>query len=299
VKFDLRSLSTAALVALQGAFLSACASAPKSDTAPAPAATVATPAAAPASPSPAPAAAATTPAAAATAVPAKVPTAREIVDRYVAAIGGRDQILKHGSRRVTGTLEIPAAGLTGAMTAVSAKPNRMAVTINIPGLGDMRQGYDGTVGWSLDPTQGPMVLSGKALDQRKQQAQFYSELHDAKDYASMETVGLVDFNGAQAYKVKLVRANGDSTFELFDPTSGLMVGMISTQDSPMGAMTITSTIGDYKPFGGIQVATKSTQTFATGQKVNLTVSNVEYDVVDPKAFELPTEIKTLSSGAKK
>lgn len=237
-------------------------------------------------------------AAAAADVPANLPKAREVLDRYVAAIGGRERLLKHSSRRTTGTLEMPAAGLTGTMTATAAKPNRLVVTVAIPGLGDMRQGYDGAVGWSLDPTQGPMLLTGKMLEQRKMQADFHNDLHESSSYASMETVGLVDFNGAQAYKLKLVRANGDSTFELFDPKSGLMVGMVTTQDSPMGAMTVTSTISDYKAFGGIQVATRSTQTFGTGQKINLTVSSVEYDVVDPASFELPTEIKALAPAPK-
>lgn len=242
--------------------------------------------------------AAATAAVAPAAAPVKLPAAREVLDRYVAAIGGRAALLEHSSRRVTGTLEIPAAGLTGAMTAVAARPNRLAVTITIPGLGDMRQGFDGAVAWSLDPTQGPMLLTGKQLEQRKTQAEFNGELHESKSYASMETIGLVDFNGAPAYKVRLVRASGDSTFELFDPKSGLMVGMITTQDSPMGSMTVTSTLGDYKRFGGIQVATRTTQLLGTGQTIGLTVSSVEYDVVDPTAFELPTEIKALAAGAK-
>ena len=237
--------------------------------------------------------------AAAPAAPAvKLPAAREVLDRYVTAIGGRAQILKHSSRRVTGTLQVPAAGLTGTMTAATAKPNKMAVTVSIAGLGDMRQGYDGAVGWSMDPTQGPMVLTGKQLEQRKTQADFYNDLHESKSYSSMETVDVVDFGGGRAYKVQLVRASGDSLYELFDTQSGLLVGSITKQESPMGLMTITTTIGDYKAFGGVQLPTKVTQTFATGQQVVVTIDGVEFDAVEPSTFDLPTEIKALATGGK-
>jgi hypothetical protein len=238
----------------------------------------------------APTAAATAPAAA----PAALPAARELLDRYVAAIGGRDALMKHGSRRATGTLEIPAVGIKGEMVASAAKPDRMLVTVTLPGLGEMRQGFDGAVGWSIDPTQGPMVLSGKQLEQRRVQADFYGDLHETKSFRSMTTLDLVDFEGAKAYRVKLVRQSGDSLVELFDATSGLMVGTISTQESPMGALTITSVVSDYKPFGSVRMPTRITQKFPTGQQVTVTVTDVEFDAVPPAVFDLPAEIRALA-----
>lgn len=231
--------------------------------------------------------------------PVKLPAAREVLDRYVKAIGGREEVMRHGSRRATGTLEIPAAGIKGDMVASAAKPNKMLVTVSLPGIGEMRQGFDGTVGWSIEPTQGPMVLAGRQLEQRRAQSDFYGDLHESKSYRAMETVDLVDFEGAKAYKVKLVRQSGDSLYELFDATSGLMVGTISTQDSPMGAMTITSVVGDYKSFGALRMPTRVTQKFPTGQQVTVTVNTVEFDTVPPTTFDLPTEIRTLAGPAGK
>ena len=227
---------------------------------------------------------------------AKLPAAREIIDRYVKAVGGREQILKHASRRETGTVEIPAAGITGQIVGVAAKPNRTATTMTIPGLGETRQGFDGAVAWSIDPMSGPRVLAGKELAQRRAESDFYDDLHDPKTYTSIETVDLVDFEGAKAYRVRLTRATGDTTFELFDPSTGLMVGSVATQQSPMGALVVTTVRADYKSFGGIMMPTHVTQKLPTGQQVTFTRSTVEFDAVPPSAFELPPEIKALAAG---
>lgn len=227
---------------------------------------------------------------------AKLPAAREILDRYVKAVGGREQIMKHSSRRETGTVEIPAAGITGQVVVVAAKPNKTAVTTTIPGLGESRQGFDGTVGWSIDPMSGPRLLSGKQLSQLRATSDFYDELHDAKSFASAETVELADFEGAKAYRVRLVRTSGDTTYEYFDPTTGLMTGSVMTQESPMGALVVTIVRADYKPFGGVSLPTRVTQKLPTGQAILFTLGTVEFDAVPPAAFELPPEIKALAAG---
>ncbi|MDQ3995697.1 MAG: hypothetical protein M3303_01625, partial [Gemmatimonadota bacterium] len=101
---------------------------------------------------------------------ASLPTGRAIIDRYVEAIGGRDAVLRHQSIRSVGTFEMPAAGVKGDLTVVQMAPNKMAMTIDLPGVGQMVSGYDGTVGWSINPMQGPRVLEGKELVQLREDA---------------------------------------------------------------------------------------------------------------------------------
>jgi hypothetical protein len=227
-----------------------------------------------------------------TATPGDLPAARRILDRYVEAIGGRAAVMRTRSSHTTGLFEVPAAGLVGQIDVYAAAPNRMFVKTNFPQMGEVTSGYDGTTAWSVDPMQGPMLLEGKQLEDTRVQADFFGRLHEPANFSSIETTGLVDFEGKQAYSVRLVRTNGDVVEELFDPTTGLLVGSVATRDTPMGPVTVTSVVSDYKKFGDQLVPTRVVQKVA-GQEIVVTISSVTYDSVDPAIFELPASIKAL------
>ncbi len=221
-----------------------------------------------------------------------VPSARRIIDRYVDAVGGRAAIMERRSSHSTGLFEVPAAGLAGQIDIYAAAPNLMLVKTDFPQMGQVMSGFDGTTAWSVDPMQGPMVLEGKQLEDTRVQSDFYARLHEPSNYTSMETTGLVDFEGKQAYSVRLVRTNGDAIEELFDPTTGLLVGSVATRDTPMGPVTVTSVIGDYKQFGSQLLPTRVVQKVA-GQEIVVTITSVIFDAVDPATFALPASIKAL------
>ena len=223
---------------------------------------------------------------------AALPAARKIIDRYVAAIGGREAIMKHSSSHMRGTFEMPAAGMRGDVVGKSAKPDKMVMSITFPGLGEIRSGFDGTTAWSIEPTSGPRVLDGAELAQARQQADFLAALHEEKNYTSMETVELTEFEGKKAYMLRLVRAGTDTSYEYFDAESGLLVGVRATRDTQMGPMTATTALSNYRDFGGVQLPTLIT-TRAAGQEIVMTLTSLEWDTVEPAAFELPPEIKVL------
>ncbi len=221
-----------------------------------------------------------------------LPSGREIADRYVTAIGGREQFVRHSAMHVTGTFDMPAAGITAPLEIYSAKPNKTVVKITIPGMGEMLQGVDGAVAWDLNATSGPRLLAGKELQQRLQGADFDAALHNASNFSSLETVGLTDIEGTPAYKVRLVRISGDTSYEYFDPTTNLQRGAESTAETPMGKITVVAVMSDYKSFDGMLMPTTITQKMSTAQ-VTMKLASVEFDKVDPSIFNMPAPIKTL------
>src|SRR5579871_2809901 len=78
-------------------------------------------------------------------------TVSEVMDKYIAATGGRAAYAKIKSTVVKGTLEVAPQGLKGTFSASAKAPNLLVVTQNIDGIGEIRQGYDGKTGWSQDP----------------------------------------------------------------------------------------------------------------------------------------------------
>ena len=221
-----------------------------------------------------------------------LPPAQRILDRYAAAIGGRETIMRHNSYRVRGTFEMPGAGVKGDMDVVHAKPNKMAVKVTIPGMGEIQTGYDGTVGWSVNPMQGPRLLEGKELEQISSEAEFTNLFRGASNIVSRETVERTEMGGQPCYKVKITWKSGRETFDCYSTETGLLVGTTSTQESPMGSVQVTSLVSDYKDFGGVKYATRMRQQMM-GQEQVMTVHSVEFDVVPPSAFEQPPAIQAL------
>src|SRR5574339_831898 len=101
------------------------------------------------------------------AVQEALPSARQIVDRHVAAIGGRAAIMAHTSSHATGTISIPSAGLSGPLEVFAARPDKSLLKMSLGGLGDLQEGFDGTIGWSISAMTGPTLLQGKQLEQKR------------------------------------------------------------------------------------------------------------------------------------
>jgi hypothetical protein len=227
------------------------------------------------------------------AVDPALPAPRDVIDRHVKAIGGREAVLSHKSAHATGTFSVPSSGMVGTIeTFGAANPDRVLVRITIPGLGEMANGFDGSHGWAVTPMTGPMLQQGKELDQTRLDADFYGELRDPKKYASMKTLEKTTFEGRPCYKLSLVRKDGNEDFEFYDVDSGLRAGSINTRESPMGTVTTTSVETDYKKFGNLLQPTTLVQKMM-GVEQKLTLSSIEYDTVSPSVFDLPPPIKAL------
>jgi hypothetical protein len=224
---------------------------------------------------------------------AALPDGREIVNRHIKEIGGRAALLAHKSVHVTGTLSVPASGITGPIEIMrAANPDRVLVKTSVPGIGDIMEGFDGSHAWALSPMTGPMLKVGKELQQTKLDADFYSELRDPKKYISVKTVEKTTFDGRPCYKVAMSRIDGAEDFDFYDAATGLHAGGINTRESPMGTLTVTSVIGGYKKFGDMLVATTQSQT-VMGVEQKITLSSVVFDKVDASVFTPPEPIKAL------
>lgn len=222
----------------------------------------------------------------------ELPSAKDVIARFVKAVGGKEAFQKIESQHVKGKYEMPAQGLSGPIEVFAKRPDKLAVKINLAGFGEVLTGYNGEVGWSVNAATGPMLLKDKELEQLREQADFDGVLHEAKNYKSMDTVGTENFEGKECYKLKLVRTSGNESTEFFDTKTGLLVGSITTQESPLGPMVVTSIIDDYRKSSGVLFARKVTQKMGPVEQV-MNLTSVKENVVPDSAFEVPNEIKPL------
>jgi hypothetical protein len=224
---------------------------------------------------------------------APLPAAKDVISRYIKAVGGSDKLMRVKSVRTTGTFEMAAAGLKGDVVVVQALPNKMVMSTTIPGVGEINSGFNGEVAWSVNPMQGARLLEGKELDQLREEAGFTAILRRGEMTTSMETVGKTEMQGQACYQVKVVYKSGREATECYSVDSGLLLGAVTKQTSPMGTVDVTTLVSDYQEIGGIKTAMK-TRMQMMGQEQVMTFSKVEYDGPDDaKAFELPPAIKTM------
>jgi hypothetical protein len=223
---------------------------------------------------------------------AKLPAAADVIAKSLKALGGRDVILKHTSTYLKGTWAMPSQSVNGEFEMFQAKPNRRAMRMKLGTMGEIVNAYDGKVGWVVSPFAPPTLLEGKMLDQAREDADFYSVLHDPASYQSMETVARTQFDNRDCYELKVVSKSGRETREFYDAKTGLLAGARVTQESPQGSSEAVLTMQEYQKFGDLQQVSKLKIQSDQGD-VNITITSVDYDTVSDSQFEAPAEIKAL------
>jgi hypothetical protein len=220
------------------------------------------------------------------------PTAKDLVARHVTAIGGEAAYKAVKSMRVHGKFEIPAQGISADFETFAARPAKLRLHVDIPGIGSTEEGYDGHIGWTIDPQMGARLLVGRELTELADDAEFDSTLHLPGFVKDMTFVDRAEFDGRAAYKVRVQLQSGLEQIEYFDVERGVEIGSESTRTTPFGAIPTTSLLRDYTKFGAILQPATIVQRALSVEQI-LRVASIDYDVVTDTAFDLPPQIKAL------
>ena len=217
--------------------------------------------------------------------------AKEVVARYVKALGGESAIRKQKSRMMKGELSDAMMG-SAPVVIYFAAPNRMLMEMEIPEAGQARYGFDGEVAWNVLPVYGPAVLDDEQREATRDQADFYGEVNFDKRFKSMEAKGEREFDGVKCYALKMVSQKDDESTYFFEVDSGLLRGTTPIQDAGMGPMEMISIHKEYKEFGGVKFPVH-TEIEMMGMVRSMKFTTIEIDTVKDEIFALPAEIKAL------
>ena len=208
------------------------------------------------------------------------------------AIGGREVYLSHTNARVKGTMTMEAQGMVASMDFRFQVPNHFSAVIEIPGIGRIVQGYDGTVGWETNPLTGPRLVSGDELEQMRVDSHFHAPAMMPELYPTREVVGRVEFEGEPSIKVRVVSAGGLEKFLYFHPDTGLQQGFEKMLMTDMGPMPVVAVYEEHKEYGGILTETRVVE--RTGPMVAvMELTEFLFDVPDIGTFEPPPDVLQL------
>ena len=219
-----------------------------------------------------------------------LPAAKDLIAKHISAIGGLKAYKAVSSIRVRGRFEI-AQGPAGDFEIIQARPNKMVQRIDLS-LGHAESGYDGKIGWTINPQTGAELLTGRQLSELADDAWFDGTLHEPDHVRDMTTMEKAEFGGRPAYKVKVTFVSGHEETEYFDAELGWAIGGEARRDTPMGVLPTTSWLKDYKKFGALMFPTLIVQRVLSAEQ-SLKVATVEYGVVLPKEFDYPPAVKAL------
>jgi carboxyl-terminal processing protease len=93
------------------------------------------------------------------------PSPKQVIEKYLEAVGGESALLKLTSRVSIGSVEISAMGVSGTAELFEQAPNGSALIITVEGLGTMRQISNGKAQWMQDPLAGLIRFPLRASDQ--------------------------------------------------------------------------------------------------------------------------------------
>lgn len=222
----------------------------------------------------------------------RLPQAAALAARHDSLVGGRAALEAIGSIRLIGTFSIPAAGIDAPVEILKRKPNQYLFRTSLGEVGEVLQGFDGDIAWSVQPGQEPRILSGPELERAREQADFFGDLHDLSRFSSVETVGETDFAGRRAWEVQMIRPSGDTLYEYFEVATGLSVGGAVLTGNMTGRVRLLTILSEYQQYGGLLLATRVTQRAPDFETI-LLIQFVELDAVREEDVAVPPAVRAL------
>ena len=227
----------------------------------------------------------------------KLPTAEEVIAKYVEVTGGLEKYKSIKSMHQSGTMSIPVAGIEGTIDLKTIAPNKLAVSVELAGAGNEMSGSNGETVWSSSTMTGDRILTGKEAEQTLLEADLRRIYDPASVYKLMEVIGIEEVDGDKCYKLKVTRKSGEEQLEYYSIDTGLQTQSKITAQSPMGPVKIEVGVSDYQDVGGLKFPHKMTQTFVDqGMVIEVVMDKIELNPEFPAdTFDLPENIQKIAA----
>jgi len=180
------------------------------------------------------------------------PTAEQLIAKYIRAIGGRAAIEKVRTRVTIGTAE-PGADMTISLTISEKAPDKFLQELDVPGVGAVNEGFDGKMGWELNPQQGVQEMTGIALSARRRNSQFYRWLRMRELFSELKVSGTEKIGDRDAYVLDATPHEGYAEKFYFDTKSGILLRRDYKLDGPDGMVEFQMFYDDYREVDGIKL----------------------------------------------
>jgi len=217
---------------------------------------------------------------------AGLPPASQILDKYLAAVGGTDALKKIHSRVQKGTLE--AMGNAYPIEVCSEAPDKR-ISISHPPSGESVTAYNGEVGW-LTIRGGVHRMSVADAAAARLDAELYFPSRVREMYTELEVKRGEEIAGRATMLVSAKGGAGKLPLELyFDAENGLLLRLVRYAETPLGRNPTQIDYADYRVADGVKIPYRWTVARPNGA-FTIRIEQVQQNVpVDEKLFIAPPE----------
>jgi outer membrane lipoprotein-sorting protein len=231
------------------------------------------------------------------AVQAQAQTADEIVEKTLAAMGGRGSLAKLENRIATGSVAISteAADLAGPLVIYLKAPNKsrtlMKLDLSQFGAAEMviDQRCDGKTAVASNSLQGDREITGSQL-QNMLNARFPTPLLNYRDAgARVELVGKEKIGSRDALVLLFTPKAGPASRLFVDAETWLLLRAVVRVESPElgGEVEQTTDMSDYRDVDGVKVPF-AIAAVNPAQRISITLTKVEHNQpIDESMFSRP------------
>ena len=209
-------------------------------------------------------------------------TADEIIDKYITAIGGKENWKKINSLKMEGNIQVQGLEIPFTMQAVNGKGLRTDGEFQGNFFIDI---ITPTKGWSQNPMAGKATLQPLSDDELKDRVDaldLQGAFVDYKEKGSVvEFLGKDEEDGNDYFKVKLTTKNKNETTYFFDTKTYLVYKQESISKQQGQEMKMVVKTLDYQTVeGGVKMPFKTDQ----GQMVLAAKKFIVNGAIDEKIF---------------
>jgi hypothetical protein len=213
------------------------------------------------------------------------PEAAQVVERYLAAIGGRSGVDAELSTHTRSTIQ--AFGFTGTLESWAQRPDKIASQTAL-GPFTLKDGFDGTTAWRVDQNGKLTIRDGKDLEDEKGSAWFENGQWLTPDQGGGSvTVQGTEKDSSGSWTVLEVKGPvGRGRSIWFNTTTGLIDRVVIKTDQ----QTVTTKVSDYRLDRGLLRSHRQEASVANMPLNNLTVTIDSIwvnETIDPARFAPP------------
>jgi photosynthetic reaction center cytochrome c subunit len=203
------------------------------------------------------------------------PTAEQLLDKYVQAVGGSVAIDKVTSRIMKGTIDFGGKSLP--IDIYSKNPDKRISFTHTP-EGDSITAFDGHEGWLGTPGRpGAREMHGSELDAASIDADLHLATHLKTMFRELQVQGSESIGGHEAYVVVGQREGKPPLRLYFDEQSGLLVRLVRYGDTALGLLPTQIDYADYHDTNGVKIPYRWTLARPSG-RFTIQVTDVKQNV---------------------
>ena len=166
-----------------------------------------------------------------------------IIDGYLKAIGGKDEIKKLVSMKSTFTSKLMGQEFTG--TDLRMAPNKRNLQFMMGSMAMMQQTFDGTKGFQAQMGK-KTEMNEKEIKESQDDKGLIPQLFYISNEYQLSYLGTGKAGEEDCYKLKVTKPSGKVTVEYYAIKSGLLLKEEGSVDAEGNEMTITVDYSDYR-----------------------------------------------------